>query len=333
MDFDIYKILAGGGFDSPRIVYNKEFMKFAEMMNKLAKAVDIDKNGHLIIKDKNGKLKLDLNQFIIESETKPQPIPDPEPTPTPTPDPEPEPEPETCPLDEIWYTTTDEQLITFVQSGWGANVVSNTYENGKGIIKFDNDVIYCASNAFNKKTTLETIILPNNLTTVSGFSQCTNLKSVKLPENATGVGGFSDCSNLTKIIIPNNVKSIYNAAFFNCSKLTDIIIGINVVSVGGSAFHSCPNLSSITILNPNPPSLPKPTTGENYYCNSNAINSFSIYHTSVDERFGRTGTSVNKNCPMYVPAESVELYQQSDWNKYFQNNATTSTRNKIYPIE
>ena len=43
MDFDIYKILAGGGFDSPRIVYNKEFMKFAEMMNKLAKAVDIDK--------------------------------------------------------------------------------------------------------------------------------------------------------------------------------------------------------------------------------------------------------------------------------------------------
>lgn len=237
-----------------------------------------------------------------------------------------------CPVDEIWYTTTDEQPITFVQSGWGANVISNIYENGKGIIKFDNDVLYCPGSAFDKKTTLETIILPNNLTSVTGFWGCSKLKSIKLSENALSIGGFGFCSSLVKIIIPNKVKTIGEQAFIKCVKLTDIIIGSDVNSIGGSALHSCPNLSSITILNTTPPELTHPKTGEGVYCNSNAINTRDWYRDSESTTYGRTGTSVNINCPIYVPEESLDLYKNSDWNIYYSYpNNVTGTRN-ILPI-
>ena len=45
--------------------------------------------------------------------------------------------------DEIWYTSTDGNVIEPKKSGieiFGANIISNTYENGKGIVKFDGTV-------------------------------------------------------------------------------------------------------------------------------------------------------------------------------------------------
>ena len=42
---------------------------------------------------------------------------------------------------EIWYTSYDGEIVTpYDTNVFGANIVSNTYENGKGIITFDGDV-------------------------------------------------------------------------------------------------------------------------------------------------------------------------------------------------
>ena len=43
------------------------------------------------------------------------------------------------PTDEIWYVSKDGKAINNIDtSAFGdASVISNTYENGKGIIKFD----------------------------------------------------------------------------------------------------------------------------------------------------------------------------------------------------
>ena len=41
---------------------------------------------------------------------------------------------------EIWYTSKDSSVVTpYKTDGFGANIISNTYKNGKGVIKFDGD--------------------------------------------------------------------------------------------------------------------------------------------------------------------------------------------------
>ena len=246
MDFDIYKILAGGGFDSPRIIYNKEFVKFANMMNKLAKALDIDKNGHLIIKDKNGKLKLDLNQFIIDSETKPQPTPDPKPTP------DPEPEPETCPFDEIWYTTNDNNTITIDENRFNASVISNMY-NKKGIIKLSGTLYQIKAHAFEGMNTITSITLPNSVEEIEGacFAMCKNLEKIILSEQLKilETNLFRECKKLYFINIPSELKEIGETCFYNCISLIDIILPNTLQEIGWKSFYNCNNIHNLIIPN------------------------------------------------------------------------------------
>lgn len=59
-------------------------------------------------------------------------------------------DPELPPYDEIWHTSTTGGVVPLVSSaGFGAKVVSNTYENGKGVIKFDGIVTAVGAGAYN----------------------------------------------------------------------------------------------------------------------------------------------------------------------------------------
>ena len=118
---------------------------------------------------------------------------------------------------EIWYTSVDDNIIEqFNTSSVGANLVSNIYENGKGIAKYDGDVLgwhngSTVGGPLNNNKMIKTIILPDS---VSKFSMAT----------------FMDCSNLISISIPagltNWVKTQiggYSQTFSGCRSLTDII--------------------------------------------------------------------------------------------------------------
>ena len=71
------------------------------------------------------------------------------------------------PTNEIWYTSTDGEIVEPKNTeGFGANIVSNTYENGKGVIKFDGEVTSVGDEA---------------------FMDCDNLKSINLPESITSI--------------------------------------------------------------------------------------------------------------------------------------------------
>ena len=146
------------------------------------------------------------------------------------------------PDDEIWYTSSDGNIVrpasridTDVETGdsiliydgpyndiFGADIISNTYENGKGIIKFDGNV-----------TKLE----PSE-EFIGNFSMFNE-----------GDGGSN--SRLTSITIPNSITSIGGAAFYDCTGLTSITIPNSVTIIGDSAFANCFNLSSITVNNNN----------------------------------------------------------------------------------
>ena len=132
----------------------------------------------------------------------------------------------------------------------GANAFSGTaWLNNQ-----PNGIIYAGNVAYGYKGTMPTntdIHLKEGTTSIAGsaFQGKTNLTSITIPNSVTSIGesAFRGCSGLTSITIPNSVTSIGNSAFASCNGLTSIEIPQSVVSVGYQAFYSCHNLTSVTL--------------------------------------------------------------------------------------
>ena len=177
---------------------------------------------------------------------------------------------------KIYYTTTDGNIVSIsAYTDWGgAQIVSNTYENGQGVITFDREITTIGKNAFYERPNLKEIHIPNSVLTIgnSAFARCVNLEKVNLPGSAIEIGtsvfasctllndvtiesgitsipenSFAYCSSLTEIKIPDSVKLIDNYVFIGCSSLTSIIIPNSVSKIGGAVFRECSSLKDVTI--------------------------------------------------------------------------------------
>lgn len=134
------------------------------------------------------------------------------------------PEPVVGPADnEIWYTNTSENVTN---PDLGIAIISNTYENGKGIIKFSNSVTSIGEKAFEYNDTLTSIVIPNSVTSIesNAFKGCFSLSSINIPDGVTYIGGgaFRHCTSLASIVIPDSVMSIEWQALSGCSSLASI---------------------------------------------------------------------------------------------------------------
>ena len=190
---------------------------------------------------------------------------------------------ETIPNNEIWYTSSDGNIINPMYTDvFGANIISNTFENGKGIILFDADVTSLGDWAFSSCHNLTSITLPNSIITLgySPFQDCKNIKEFNgkyaadggrclikdnaiiayasasgteytIPDGVTVIAARSFWwnDNLTSIIIPNSIISIEESAFYRCINLTSLSIPDSVTTIGGGAFAWCLNLEKITLPN------------------------------------------------------------------------------------
>ncbi len=157
----------------------------------------------------------------------------------------------TVPSKEIWYTSTDGNVVTPNRTDvFGANIISNTYNNGKGVITFDGDVTSIGFFAFHCSG-LTSITIPDSVTSIgdSAFRDCDNLTSVNIPDSVTTIGNyaFAGCDSLTSVTIGDSVTSIGNYAFDNCTNLTSVTIGDSVTTIGDRAFYYCSSLTSVNI--------------------------------------------------------------------------------------
>ena len=125
---------------------------------------------------------------------------------------------QTPPYNEIWYTTTDGKKLNGDFNDLG--LVSNSYSNGRGVLKFQNSVTEIGEDAFKWCTSLISVTIPNSVTSIgeSAFCGCSSLKSITIPNSVTSIGhyAFDGCSSLTSITIPNSVTWIGASAFWGC---------------------------------------------------------------------------------------------------------------------
>ena len=231
-----------------------------------------------------------------------------------------EPESETY---QIRYTSTDGNIVN-PNSGatFGANIVSNTYENGMGVIEFDGPVTAISASAFSECKTLKSIEIPNTVTDLGSWSffYCDALKSVKLSDNIIEIKPhtFNRCEALESVVIPDKVTVIGERAFGTNLKMKSVTLPKNLTTIGTQAFCWNEALESIII--------PEKVTslGMGAFTGCKVLNSFYCKATTppVVNSFSlpQNGSAGN----IYVPASSLEAYITA-WKGMTSCNIVAST--------
>ena len=111
---------------------------------------------------------------------------------------------EVQPNNQIWYTSSDGNIVEpYKTNVFGATIISNEYNNGKGVITFDDSVTTIGNSA---------------------FYDCDSLTSVNIPDSVTTIGdyAFYGCESLTTVTLGESVASIGDYAFYNCTNLETV---------------------------------------------------------------------------------------------------------------
>lgn len=216
---------------------------------------------------------------------------------------------------EIWYTSTDGKIVTPYKIPTDNTIISNTYENGKGVMTFGKDLTEIVSDMFNTCYTLQTIILPNSVTTFQNyvFVSCTSLEQVNIPESVTSIGMsvFNKCTALQNIVIPDSVTSLGESVFYGCTSLKNVTLPEYLTTIKYGTFQNCSSLNTITI----PKNI---TILENKVfadcVNLRTVLSYPLRAPQVEEyTFANTGKAPNK---IIKVKEHASGYCDGDWYDY-----------------
>ena len=218
-------------------------------------------------------------------------------------------------------------------------IASNAFENCGGLtnITIPNSVTSIGEQAFYNCTGLTSVTIPNSVTSIgdSAFNSCSGLTSVIIGNSVIEIGNsaFYNCTGLTSITIPNSVTSIGNSAFGDTAWYnnqpdglvyagkvaykykgtmpsgTSIVLKEETKGIASNAFYNCTDLTSVTIPNS------VTSIGNSVFRNCRRLTSVTIQATTPPTLSGTSAFSNTNNCPIYVPAESLDTYKTArNWS-------------------
>ena len=80
----------------------------------------------------------------------------------------------------IYYRTSNSRIVNVWSKAFDANIVSNEYRNGQGVITFDKQITTIRDYAFYNCSNITSVTIPKSVTSVSrqAFSNCSNLQQI-----------------------------------------------------------------------------------------------------------------------------------------------------------
>lgn len=138
--------------------------------------------------------------------------------------------------------------FSYIFSGYGASDNTHCIPDSLSRVKItatsipDNAFMYCKQ--------LKTIEIPNaEIIGSNAFYDCSSLENLVLSENLTTIQAyaFKDCYALSSIDLPSSVTSFGDYAFSGCQQLKKIELPSSVETVGQSAFDGCSNIEEMTL--------------------------------------------------------------------------------------
>ncbi len=106
----------------------------------------------------------------------------------------------------IYTSSTEAVYAPYFTNTFGATYLSNTYQDGKGVIAFASPVTTIGRRSFYTKTRLTSLVIPTTVTSI-------------------GEEAFAECQRLSgDLFFPKGLKIIENNAFSNCPSTLNIIL-------------------------------------------------------------------------------------------------------------
>lgn len=193
---------------------------------------------------------------------------------------------ETAAKDE---TDTQDETETLAEPVWSEGLIFRNCPGGVAVsglgtctdvdliippTHYGTPVVAVAENAFEDKTEIRSVILPESVTSIGAFAfnGCTSLQSIRLPENnVTYIDheAFARCSSLTEVYLydgtvcswglfhgdtslatlrlPATMLEIPGRLCEECTSLTRVIMPPSCERIGNDAFLRCSSLRDVTL--------------------------------------------------------------------------------------
>ena len=178
---------------------------------------------------------------------------------------------------ELHYISRSGSLVEFNDDAFDAPIISNTYENGEGVIRFAASLRHIG---FLGSVDITSITIPTTVTSFEGnpFRNCKNLarfistyatsdgyalvhdsqlialarnyrgESYAVPYGVKAIGEDAMAGAVVKsITMPNSVVKIGDRAFYDCQKLEMLSLPEHLEEVGSEICADCINLSEVVL--------------------------------------------------------------------------------------
>lgn len=208
--------------------------------------------------------------------------------------------------DTIYFEVTDDQAIIIGigrENGWGReNIPDTTYipmyvHDETSFEKYP--VVSIADSAL-QALPITHITIPGTIQSIGlgAFINCTKLTSIILPNSVNLIKDytFKGCTSLKHVGIPNSVTRICSNAFKDCP-LTSLFLPASLTRIGSSAFL-CDSLTAVYC-----PAIEPPTWW---------VDRLAPFYFLKDD-----GGAKTKVDTLFVPTNSINTYNESQWTDYF----------------